>query len=71
MTEPKLRFAEFTDEWEEHILYDYATEISRVNDESDAPVMMISAGNGFIYQADRYKKDNAGTSLKKYIELYR
>lgn len=71
MIEPKLRFSEFKDEWKGHILNDYATEISRVNVESDAPVMMISAGNGFIYQADRYKKDNAGTSLKKYIELHR
>lgn len=71
MAEPKLRFPEFKGEWKEYMLNDYATKIFRVNEESDAPIMMISAGNGFIYQADRYKKDNTGNSLKKYIELHK
>ena len=31
--------------------------------------MMLSAGNGFIMQSDKYSRDNAGQSLKKYILL--
>ena len=31
--------------------------------------MMITAGNGFIEQSDRYAFNNAGESLKKYILL--
>ena len=30
---------------------------------------MLSAGNGFIMQSDKYSRDNAGQSLKKYILL--
>ena len=31
--------------------------------------MMLSAGNGFIMQSEKYSKDNAGQSLKKYVLL--
>ena len=31
--------------------------------------MMLSAGNGFIMQSEKYSRDNAGQSLKKYILL--
>ena len=31
--------------------------------------MMLSAGKGFIMQSDKYSRDNAGQSLKKYILL--
>ena len=34
-----------------------------------APIMMLSAGNGFIMQSEKYSRDNAGQSLKKYILL--
>ena len=30
---------------------------------------MLSAGKGFIMQSDKYSRDNAGQSLKKYILL--
>ena len=33
--------------------------------------MMLSAGNGFIMQSEKYSRDNAGQSLKKYILLKR
>ena len=36
---------------------------------SDAPIMMISANEGFIKQSERYGFNNAGASLKKYINL--
>ena len=31
--------------------------------------MMLSAGNGFIMQSEKYSRENAGQSLKKYILL--
>ena len=30
---------------------------------------MLSAGNGFIMQSEKYSRENAGQSLKKYILL--
>ncbi len=39
--------------------------IKRNDPRSNAPIMMLSAGNGFIMQSDKYSRDNAGQSLKK------
>lgn len=36
---------------------------------SHAPVMMITASSGFIYQSVRYSFDNSGQSLQKYTLL--
>ncbi len=55
--------------WEQLQLKELATEITRTDSESDAPVMMITAQNGFINQSERYAYDNSGESLKKYILL--
>ena len=44
-------------------------EVKRTDATSDAPVMMITAENGFINQSERYSTNNAGQSLKKYILL--
>ena len=44
-------------------------ELKRSVPTSDAPVMMITANNGFIEQSERYSFNNAGESLKKYILL--
>ena len=43
--------------------------VKRTDPQSTAPIMMLSAGNGFILQSDKYSRDNAGQSLKKYILL--
>ena len=66
---PAIRFAGFTDAWEQRKLSSIAEEIRRTDPNSDAPVMMITANNGFIDQADRYAFNNAGESLRKYILL--
>ena len=66
---PEIRFAEFTDAWEQRKLEELAEEITRNDPTSDAPIMMITANSGFIEQSDRYAFDNAGESLKKYILL--
>lgn len=66
---PKIRFSGFTKDWEQRKLSSIAEEITRTDPESTAPVMMITANNGFIEQSDRYAFNNAGKSLKKYILL--
>ena len=67
---PKLRFPEFKGEWKKSELGKFTQEITRVNPNSDAPIMMISAANGFILQSNKYSKEMTGQSLKKYIELH-
>lgn len=66
---PAIRFKGFSDAWEQRKLCDVVKEISRNDPESEAPIMMITANNGFIEQSERYAFNNAGESLKKYILL--
>ena len=70
-TKPAIRFKGFTDDWEQRKLGEIATEVNRNDPESIAPIMMITANNGFIEQSERYAFNNAGESLKKYILLER
>ena len=65
----EVRFRGFTDAWEQRKLGDVVKEITRNDPESEAPIMMITANNGFIEQSERYAFNNAGESLKKYILL--
>lgn len=71
MAVPKLRFKEFTDEWDKIKLSQIADIIKDKNDGAEHPVMMLSAGKGFINQQEKYSKDNAGSSLKKYTLIRR
>jgi len=66
---PSIRFRGFGDAWEQRKLGDVVKEITRNDPESEAPIMMITANNGFIEQSERYAFNNAGESLKKYILL--
>ena len=66
---PAIRFDGFSEAWEQRKLSSIAEEITKTDPNSDAPVMMITANNGFIEQSDRYAFNNAGESLKKYILL--
>lgn len=66
---PQIRFEGFTDDWEQCKLGEVAKEITRTDPTSKAPIMMITASNGFIKQSERYTFNNAGESLKKYILL--
>ena len=70
-TVPEICFKGFTDAWEQRKLGEIATEVNRNDPESIAPIMMITANNGFIEQSERYAFNNAGESLKKYILLER
>ena len=62
-------FTTSTFSWEQRKLGDVVKEITRNDPESEAPIMMITANNGFIEQSERYAFNNAGESLKKYILL--
>ena len=66
---PEIRFNGFTDDWEQRKLGDIVKEVTRNEPTTDAPIMMITANNGFIEQSERYAFNNAGESLKKYILL--
>ena len=64
-----MMFTTSTFSWEQRKLGDVVQEITRNDPESEAPIMMITANNGFIEQSERYAFNNAGESLKKYILL--
>ena len=66
---PKLRFPGFVEPYRSTQLGDIAALVNRTDPKSNAPIMMLSAGNGFIMQSEKYSRDNAGQSLKKYILL--
>ena len=58
-----------TDDWEQRKLGEIAIEVNRTDANSNAPIMMITANDGFIEQSERYAFNNAGESLKRYIVL--
>ena len=62
---PEIRFEGFEGEWEEYKLGEIVEIVSRTNEQSNAPVMMITAQNGFINQSERYVYDNTGESLRR------
>ena len=62
-------FSDFTNTWEQRKLGEVVKEVTRNDPTSEAPIMMITANNGFIEQSERYAFNNAGESLKKYILL--
>ena len=64
-----MRMKGFEKPWQTLCLKTIALEITRTDKASDAPIMMITAANGFIDQSDRYSFNNAGQSLAKYIVL--
>ncbi len=66
---PEVRFKGFDKPWETISLGNITSEITRTDKTSNAPIMMITAANGFIDQSDRYSFNNAGQSLAKYIVL--
>lgn len=66
---PAVRFKGFSGAWKTICLKDIVSEVTRTDKTSNAPIMMITAANGFIDQSDRYSFDNAGHSLAKYVVL--
>ena len=66
---PILRFLEFKNAYKKIKLNEVVKRIQRKDPSSEAPVMMLSAASGFIMQSEKYSRENAGQSLKKYILL--
>lgn len=66
---PEIRFSSFINDWEQRKLGKIVKEVTRNDPTSTAPIMMITANNGFIEQSERYAFNNAGESLKRYILL--
>lgn len=67
---PKLRFKEFSGDWEENTLENISTHIKRTSDDVIENILTISAGRGFLEQKDRFSQVIAGNSLSKYTLLY-
>ena len=65
----RRNLSKWADSWEQRKLGDLVKEVTRRDPNSNAPIMMITANNGFIEQSERYAFNNAGESLKKYILL--
>ena len=68
---PRLRFKEFTDEWEEKNLSSLFERITEKNTENNDNVLTISAQYGLISQTDFFNKSVAGKDLTKYYLLHR
>ena len=68
---PKLRFKGYNYNYDKIPLKNISTRIKRVNSDSTAPTMMISANCGFIMQSEKYSRDNAGKSLTKYTIIHK
>jgi len=67
---PTVRFEGFEDDWEKVNLGEICNRVKRkASSNSLAPVMMISASEGFIKQSEKYSNDNAGESLANYTLL--
>ena len=57
--------------WEQRELGECTAKVERKAEiDTDAPIMMISAANGFIEQSEKYSGNNAGSSLANYTLLY-
>ena len=68
---PKLRFKGFPN-YHKRKLADFTEKVARkASIDSIEDIRMISQGNGFILQSDKYSRENAGKSLKDYTLLKR
>ena len=70
MNVPKLRFKEFTDEWQEHKLKDFTVPVKRknTNNESDLP-LTISSLDGLVDQRTYFNKVVASKDMSNYYLL--
>ena len=68
-TEPEIRFAGFTDPWEQRKLGDIATRVTRKNEgESDLP-LTISAQHGLVDQRTFFNNQVASKDMSSYYLL--
>jgi type I restriction enzyme S subunit len=70
-TTPRLRFPEFTGEWEEKKLGEVFTRLTEKNTEDNKNVLTISAQYGLISQLDFFKKSVAASDVTGYYLLHK
>ncbi|MVZ61962.1 restriction endonuclease subunit S [Sphingobacterium humi] len=68
---PELRFPEFVNEgeWEEKTLGEVAERIEEKVNDKKLTTASISAGTGFVSQAEKFSRDISGAQYKNYIVL--
>ena len=69
-TTPRLRFPEFTGEWEVKKLGEVFTRLTEKNTEDNKNVLTISAQYGLISQLDFFKKSVAASDVTGYYLLH-
>lgn len=70
-TTPRLRFPEFSGEWEEKTLGDVFVRITEKNAEDNNNVLTISAQFGLISQLDFFKKSVSASDVTGYYLLHK
>ena len=68
---PRLRFPEFTGEWEEKKLGEVFSRLTEKNAEDNKNVLTISAQYGLISQLDFYKKSVSAADVTGYYLLHK
>ncbi len=71
MNIPKLRFPEFTDEWEMKTLGEIFERVTRKNKEKNSNTLTFSAHQGLINQRIYYTKDIASKDTSHYYLLHK
>lgn len=68
---PRLRFPEFasTGAWQEYTLDEIADRVAEKVGERQLTTLSISAGVGFVSQAEKFSRDISGKQYKNYILL--
>lgn len=66
---PQIRFAGFTEDWEQRKLRDICSRVQGNDGRMELPTLTISAGNGWMKQEDRFSGNIAGKEQKNYTLL--
>ncbi|WP_083513252.1 restriction endonuclease subunit S [Globicatella sanguinis] len=66
---PELRFAGFTDNWEQRKLGEVSERVSGNDGRMELPTLTISAGMGWLDQRERFSGNKAGKEQKNYTLL--
>ena len=68
---PEIRFAGFTDDWEQRKLGDICSRVQGNDGRMELPTLTISAANGWMKQEDRFSGNIAGKEQTNYTLLHK
>jgi len=68
---PEIRFAGFTDAWEQRKLGEIAERVQGNDGRMNLPILTISAANGWMSQEDRFSGNIAGKEQGNYTLLHK